>query len=313
MELALAAANYLHPIADALVYINTTKVHPVWFPYALAPTIHATRVSMMFQANARRSVIPLSWGTYLGGFLVMAWGGGLISHFLLGLPPPMLYSFHPAINYLSIHLLVTLVHQIFPDLDQPALTDTILWPLDALVRTNAVTSTLGLLYSPTVHPEYQNSALMHLIIGAIASAGGGLSAGTLNAWSANWAFGTPPILRAGAGWVGTLDVWGGAFVALIYSSTTGHKAFAPLHRYTTLVLSSPPLSAARKPHADADFPPLTALGAKSLAAAVLSVLFAARVLKVHWLTPKAPAVQQHVKTRAVASTPLTKKSKKKLQ
>jgi hypothetical protein len=96
--------------------------------------------------------------------------------------------------------------------NQPALTDTMLWPLDALIRTNAITATLGLLYSPTVHPEYQNSALMHLIIGAIASAGGGLSAGTLNAWSANWAFSTPPILRAGAGWTGTLDVWGGAFV-----------------------------------------------------------------------------------------------------
>jgi hypothetical protein len=49
-----------------------------------------------------------------------AWGGGLISHFLLGLPPPMLYSFHPAINYLSIHLLVTLIYQIFPDVSASA-------------------------------------------------------------------------------------------------------------------------------------------------------------------------------------------------
>lgn len=51
-----------------------------------------------------------------------------------------------------------------------------------------------------------------MLIGAIVSAGGGLSAGTVSAWSANWVFSTPPVLRAGAGWAGTLDIWGGALV-----------------------------------------------------------------------------------------------------
>ena len=133
MELALATANYLHPIADALVYINTTKVHPVWFPYAIAPTLHAARISIIYQSNARRSPSALSWGTYITGYLIMVctlrpsstvlvgtqllqcWGGGLLSHFLLGVPPPMLYSFGPAINYLTVHLFVTLFFQYFPD------------------------------------------------------------------------------------------------------------------------------------------------------------------------------------------------------
>jgi hypothetical protein len=70
MELALSAANYLSPISNALVYLNTTKVHPVWFPYPLAPTLHALRVSMVFQSQARRSTTPHSWGTYLTGFLI---------------------------------------------------------------------------------------------------------------------------------------------------------------------------------------------------------------------------------------------------
>lgn len=70
MDLALSATNYLSPIANALVYLNTTKVHPVWFPYALAPTLHALRVSMVFQSQARRSTTPHSWGTYLTGFLI---------------------------------------------------------------------------------------------------------------------------------------------------------------------------------------------------------------------------------------------------
>ena len=71
MELALATANYLRPIADALVYINTTKVHPVWFPYAIAPTLHAARISIIYQSNARRSPSALSWGTYITGYLIM--------------------------------------------------------------------------------------------------------------------------------------------------------------------------------------------------------------------------------------------------
>ncbi|KIM43733.1 hypothetical protein M413DRAFT_443638 [Hebeloma cylindrosporum] len=307
MELALSAANYLSPIANALVYLNTTKVHPVWFPYPLAPTLHALRVSMGFQSHARRSTTPHSWGTYLTGFLIMAWGGGILSHLLLGVPPPMLYSFHPAINYISVHLLVTLVFQIFPDLLNPQVLDTILWPLDALLRTNSVTSLLGLLDTPNVHPEYQNSPLAHLIVGAIVSSGGGLSAGTLDVWSPNWTFNTPPILRAGAGWVGTLDVWGGALVALIYSSTTGHKAFTSLHTYTTLLLSSHTFSLTRKPHPDSDFPPLSALAAKSLAGAVLGLLFAARVIKLHWLPAEKVAV-----TPRSAATPM-KKGKKKIQ
>jgi len=84
--------------------------------------------------------------------------------------------------------------------------------LDALLRTNGITSLLGLLDNPAVHPEYQNSPLTHLIVGAVVSAGGGLAAGTLGAWTPNWTLSTPPILRAGAGWAGTLDVWGGALV-----------------------------------------------------------------------------------------------------
>lgn len=47
--------------------------------------------------------------------LLQCWGGGLLSHLFLGLPPPMLYSFGPAINYLTVHLIVTLFFQYFPD------------------------------------------------------------------------------------------------------------------------------------------------------------------------------------------------------
>lgn len=84
--------------------------------------------------------------------------------------------------------------------------------MDALLRTNAVTSTLSLLYAPNVHREYVSSPFTHMLLGAIVSAGGGFLVSTLGAWNADWAFSTPPVLRSGVGWLGTLDVWGGALV-----------------------------------------------------------------------------------------------------
>lgn len=59
------------PVAAALVYLTTTTVHPSYFPYPLAPTLHAARVSIAYQANARKGTAVLSWGTYLAGFLIM--------------------------------------------------------------------------------------------------------------------------------------------------------------------------------------------------------------------------------------------------
>lgn len=46
-------------------------VHPTWFPYPLASTIHAARTSIAYQANARRSPTPLPWATYIAGYLIM--------------------------------------------------------------------------------------------------------------------------------------------------------------------------------------------------------------------------------------------------
>ena len=84
--------------------------------------------------------------------------------------------------------------------------------MDALLRTNAVTSTLSLLYIPSVHPEYVFSPLTHMLVGVIVSSGGGFLVSTLGAWNADWTLSTPPVLRAGVGWLGSLDLWGGALV-----------------------------------------------------------------------------------------------------
>ena len=95
--------------------------------------------------------------------------------------------------------------------------------------------------------------------------------------------------------------------AFIYSTTTGHPAFSSFSNYVSLLFSSPLLPIPRKPHADSDFPPLNALGAKSIAAAVLGIFFAARVIHMHWLTPNVSP------PKVVGVGSAGKKPKKKIQ
>jgi hypothetical protein len=72
------------------------------------------------------------------------------------------------------------------------------------------------------------------------------------------------------------------------------------------VFSSSILPSPRKPHADSDFPPLSTLGAKSIATAVLGIFFAVRVIHTHWLKPE-------VSPLVVGVSNAGKKPKKKTQ
>ncbi|KAF9049325.1 hypothetical protein BDZ89DRAFT_1057678 [Hymenopellis radicata] len=264
MSTAPATLAYvLRPCADALTFLTTTKVHSTLFPYPWAPTLHAARISMAYQANMRRTSSNLSWGTYLAGYLVMCWGGMVISHSLLSMSPPILYSIHPYINYLSTHLVLTAVFNFFPQLlTHPAL-EVALLPIDALLRTNAVTSTVSLLHAPAsnaVDPKLSSSPLFHIILGAVASAGGGVTAATLKTWTPEWSFGTPVFLRNGAGVIGSLDVWGGSLVAVVFSMMTQHPAFDNAYLKPSFALS--------------------ALGAKAVTGYVFTALFGYRVWRV---------------------------------
>lgn len=71
-------------LATALVKLNRL-VHPTWFPYPFASTIHAARISVAFQANTRRSSTSLPWATYIAGYLVMVCilSNVLLTHLLI--------------------------------------------------------------------------------------------------------------------------------------------------------------------------------------------------------------------------------------
>lgn len=71
MDMSLTPlSTALTTMSSTLTAMNTILVHPVYFPYPLAPTLHATRTSIAFQAAARKSPAPLSWGTYIVGYLI---------------------------------------------------------------------------------------------------------------------------------------------------------------------------------------------------------------------------------------------------
>ncbi|KAF8629798.1 hypothetical protein AX15_003269 [Amanita polypyramis BW_CC] len=283
--MSLLLAKVLPTFANALVFLTTTNVHEKYYPYILAPTLHAARVSMAYQYNVRKAghAKSLSWLTYLAGYLIMSWGGNIFSHLLVGLPPPTFYSVDLYTNYLSTHLFFTALFNYYPNLLNARLLDTILFPLDALLRTNSITSSITLLTGPGVNPVYAASPLTHLLLGAVASSAGGLSAATLRTWTPEWSLGMPPVLKEGAGVWGTLDVWGGALVALVHGIATSHPAFSSF----TDTLGFAPGTVVLSP-----------LGAKSLGAIVLTLLFGLRVFYTHWSNKSVPRpAQKKVKAR----------------
>ncbi|KAL0072659.1 hypothetical protein AAF712_000422 [Marasmius tenuissimus] len=274
-----ALAMALRPVADQFTLFTTTKVHSTLFPFPWASTLHAARISLVYQANMKKAgqEKAIGWKAYLAGYLIMSWGGMLISHFLLNLPPPPIYSFMPYMNYLGVHFLLTFVTTLFPQILSPTnlpTYDVILFPLDAVLRVNSITSTIDLLSSnPNVNPLLKTSPLFHLIIGAVASAGGGVSAGTLSTWTSQWAFSTPVFLRPAAGLLATLDVWAGSIIALVYDLATSHPAFDGFLPSFTLI------------------PVLSPLGARALCTIVLSAMFGFRALSAI-KTPASPVQVQ---------------------
>ncbi|KAJ3837433.1 hypothetical protein F5878DRAFT_216424 [Lentinula raphanica] len=288
----------LRPITDGFQLLSNV-VNPLFYPFPWFSTLHAARISLAFQSNTRRlgTHTALGWKSYIGGFCIMSWGGMVFSHIFLNLPPPVLYAIQPWVNYISVHLIFTAVFSLMPflvvDADLLSTVDLILFPLDALLRVNAIVGALSHLspQSPSyelVSPALINSPLFHFILGCTASAGGGVTAATLGVWNPSWGSGgfTPIFLRKGPpslfrNALSTLDIWGGGLVAVIYSLSTSHAAFRPM-----LSALSPYIYAFTL--VDIQEKPFSHLEGRSFAAAVLMMLFGIRAL-VAKLQTSAPA------------------------
>jgi hypothetical protein len=181
---------------------------------------------------------------------------------LLHCPSPLHYAL-PLLPHRRFHVGFSLsfmqVERTQPD---TSLTNIVLFPLDGLLRANSISHALALLSVPSVNPLLVSSPLFHFILGAAASAGGGLVGGTLSVWTPNWHLSTPPPLRTGVwGLWSTLDIWAGGLAAATYGTLTAHPAFLPL----------------RASIASPETQPFSVSKAKAAAAAVMIFFFGLRV------------------------------------
>ncbi|RXW12220.1 hypothetical protein EST38_g13632 [Candolleomyces aberdarensis] len=221
----------------------------------------------------------------------------------------MAYSFQPYINYLGVHLVLTGFFSLFPSLLVPKILDTFLFPLDSLLRAISVTGTIALFDHPNLSPAFRsmNTPFGHLLLGALASASGGISLATFSLFSPEWRFSTPPILNAGL-W-SSADVWGGALAALLFGASTHSqiftlptldpselgRAYFPLNLVPGGLLKLFFRSSLSSSSKSSDFhllasSPVSIQHGKALAAIALMTVFGSRVLYTHWL-PRTPRLE----------------------
>lgn len=301
-SLAIMLAYVLAPIASLNAVLLSTPVHASLFPYPLLSTLHAARISLVHRAlsqkawqatseDVRRSRGRPTWAYDIVGFLVMCWGGSILNNVMLTSTPPFLLSIHPFLNYVSVHLLLSAILSLFPNLTPPMyLVDTVLPVLDGCLRTQAVVVSLDMVRrSP--NESVRGSLLIQLLAGVVGSTGGGQLAGTLGMLNpAGWTLSTPPFFTARS-ILPIIDIYAALVATAAYGLSTGnHAAFSPLlaHLQTGTGKSGPILSAA---------------GGRALATLVFAVAFAYRALMLHWIeTPSsAPKIAQASKTHAVIS------------
>jgi len=256
-------------LVSLIQYLSTTLVHPLLFPYPWISTLHAARITHAYRCRIKASGNRgrLRAGPEYAGFLLMCWGGTLITNFLMFLPPPQLLSISPWVNYLGVYILFGYTADMAPSLKT---VDTALPLLDAILRSGSVCGAVNLAYTHP-NPAIASSLFFQLFVGALASGGAGITTSTLGVWNSEWSFRTPPFLYGGM--VDTLDIWGGSLTAAVYGCLMGyHPAYEPYTRWLsgmgTKYVPGTPL--------------VSPLEARSVVIVVLAVLFSFRVYKVHY-------------------------------
>ncbi|KAI8452366.1 hypothetical protein BY996DRAFT_6431870 [Phakopsora pachyrhizi] len=246
---------FLRRISNFLEFISK-PIHESMVPIPIIPIIHAARISAIYRSLRNTAGGKTSFTADLAGFLLMSWGGSIVSCILLGLPMPQLLSFTPILVYSSIHLAMPS----FKHLPTAKTLDTILPLLDALIKTSTVAAGVDMCRN---HEKriVAESLSIQLFIGAISASGGGILSQTMSVWEPSWRLCRPHFLQEGSILAGT-DVWSGALTAGIYGYLTSSHPF-----YTR---SKPDSSSA---YSD--------LEAKTLAACFLTLILLWKAYKTH--------------------------------
>lgn len=199
-------------------------------------------------------------------------------------PPPQLLSSYPWINYLSVYLLMDNLVDYLPSIKA---VDSALPLFDAILRTGAICGAVNMAVT-NPNPAIASSLFFQLLVGAVASAGGGVTATTLGVWNTEWAFRAPPVLRGG--FVDTLDLWSGSVSAAIYGCLAGtHPSYTPYTRWLSgqgeKYVAGSSLMAPNE--------------ARIVTALALTAIYSFRVYQVHYVaSPIIPPPPQPIKEKA---------------
>ncbi len=223
-------------------------------------------------------------------FCLQAWGGSFLSHYVVNLVPPQLLSFGFLLNYLGVHIFITLLFDfLLPSAyhPSPAFLDTLLPILDGATRAHAVF--LGtMLPSTLAHPVAKQSVALSLLTATLSASGGGQLAGTLGVFNpAGWQLGLPPLLRARS-LVDATDVWAPLLSALAFSLfCSSHETYGALRTSFFQQEKGAAL--------------LSLQGGKALITLIITTAYAWRAIVLHWTPAQAPTVAKKVKASAKAS------------
>ncbi|SPC63388.1 uncharacterized protein UHOD_07986 [Ustilago sp. UG-2017b] len=290
----LAAA--LAPLASVNARL-AQPVHPTLYPFPLATTLHALRVAIAYRgicagflsrrrAEGRASPADLrvSWLRDASGFLVMAWGGGLIANYVLCQIPGQLLTIWPWINYLSVYLATTLIVSSF-GAPSAKLLDLALPVVDGATRTAATYGGINMVLNHA-NPVARSSLLLQIIIGTLSACGGGISAFTLNVFDpVGWSFGTPPFLKAKS-LVEFTDIIAPALASAMFGVLTlSHPGYGGVLAY----IHGKPAGL------------LSQEGGKAVISLVIGSCFFLRALWLHVLAPQAPAPRPIASNKAIRS------------
>ncbi|PLW09292.1 hypothetical protein PCANC_22930 [Puccinia coronata f. sp. avenae] len=256
----------IQPVS-ALLAVLTTPIHPVLFPVPLLPLLHAFRISIVYRHLNTQAGGNTSVAADLAGFLLMAWGGSIVSHMLLSLPIPQLLTFTPMMVYAGTHMSV----RVLGWMPSVATMDSVFPVVDGLLRTSAIAAGVD---ACRQHPTaaVSQSLSIQLFVGAVASSGGTIAAQTLSVWEPVWRLSRPLFLQQDSILAST-DVWSGSLIAALYGYlTASHPLYLTLYPQSASTKSSSPL--------------LSSLDAKAAASLLLTSIYCWRVYNVHYSSRK---------------------------
>ncbi|BEI81087.1 hypothetical protein CcaverHIS002_0202470 [Cutaneotrichosporon cavernicola] len=278
---ALPLASASIAVADMLQNLTGHTVHDVYFPFVRFSVLHAMRVSLAWAAMTRgRKSVGLFADLF--GFLVIAWGGGTLVSLLLGNPPAWLISPVPWLVYVAVYLVTIPTRLASVISSAPSLPlGLVLSLVDGMTRGVSVASMPALTESS---PKTAGSWLAPVVLGAIATCGGGWIAQTLGLARESWAMGRPSVLGGGV-W-NTLDVWAALIAGVAYSTLNGH--YPALRKVRPLVAEALP-----------DDLEITPGVARAVAVLIFAGLFAARTLAVYF-QPAAKVAEQRIQAKAAS-------------